>query len=358
METMKTMEPLEMIGPTQPTQPTNPRKRQPRRRRAAYAEFVQHDFFAPPWWRWLRAFALATSPSPKPTSFRDDPMTLDGVGFVRARAGCPASKSQARRHSILSDALAIHSENGTTRWALEAYTLTGLSREAIAGKLGLDVALISVYEEMFFDVRGRLGARDWIARHTFGIGGPSRGFGRGDLGSLWQWVGYTSGEFALDAVRAVTTGVGAENYPQTLRDSIERFHALTQFLAVCTASELHQVYLRMRAREAGAPASAYLIPAQPARGKNRGTPGHGHPNPAVTSDPAPLPPDPAGTVQLLEASWDSRGNAPHYVHVVRLDGKRRRISLGTGAVGRMHELLDRQEQHEQEQGRLEVKVAS
>ncbi len=350
---MKTMKTMKLIDETKPM------KRKPPRRRAAYAEFVRNDFFAPPWWRWWRALALATSPSRQRARLREDQMTLAGVGFIRSRACGSAPKT--RLHCLLSEALSIFSDNGTTRWSIEAYMLTGISREAIADKLGLGVALIGVYEEMFYDVRSRLGARDWVCRHSYGIGGPNRGFQGGGVGSLWRWVGYNAGEFVLDAVRAVTTGIGAENYPQSLRESIERFHALTQFLGVCTGSELNQLYIRLRARETGIPASVYLVPARPThgRGNNRGSPGH--PDSDATGDPAPQPPRTAAEVRLLDAGWETRDNDHHYFHVVQVDGRRRRIWLGSGAIGRMHELLDRQEHHEHQeqhyQGRLDVKAS-
>jgi len=317
------------------------------------ADVMKNDFFAPPWWRWQRAVALATRPVRQSSRWTDDPMTLAAVAFIRSRACGSPREELARNHLPFGEAQSIFDDNGITRWSVEAYTLTGLPANAIADKLGLEPEVIRVYEHFMFDVRPRLSARDWIGKHNYGVGTPT-GFEADHLGPLWRWVGYTAGEYALDAVRAVTTGVGTENYSEVLCESIERFVALTQFLAVCTPGELFRLHHRLRARQTGAPAWVDVAAALPtrSRGNNRRSHSSGSPDSDVERDRAPLNSSVSYERDPSDARWETRGDESHYCTSVTINGKQRRVSLGTGIIGRTHELLDTQELRQQQQQSL------
>jgi len=193
-----------------------------------YADVMKNGFFAPPWWRWQRAFALATRPVRPSSYWTDDPMTLAAVAFIRSRASGSPREELARNHLPFGEAQSIFDDNGMTRWSVEGYTMAGLPADANADKLGLEPEVVRVYSQVMVDVRPRLSARDWICKHNYGFGAPT-GLEPNNLGSLWRWVGYSAGVFALDAVRAVTTGIGTENYPEADRESVERLLALHVF---------------------------------------------------------------------------------------------------------------------------------
>src|SRR5262249_9267603 len=60
-------------------------------------------------------------------------------------------------------------------------------------------------EKLFFAVREKLGAPDWVGRMAVRPGSRSW-VACGDLGEVWRAVGYQGGPIILDVVVAATTG--------------------------------------------------------------------------------------------------------------------------------------------------------
>ena len=126
---------------------------------------------------------------------------------------------------------------------------------AVAAKAGLTAATVGAYADVFFDVRPRLAAPDWVARHV--LGGPDDL--RTDPGALWRWAGYVCGEVGFDAVRAVTTGVGRDRLPPGVAGRVERLVAVLR-LPPGSPRQWFQLQLRPRADATGRPASAVRLP--------------------------------------------------------------------------------------------------
>jgi hypothetical protein len=161
----------------------------------------------------------------------------------------------------------VFEANGEARWAVEAALLARLSDEQSGSKVGLASATVGMYEAVFFDVRARLDAADWITWHVFG--GPGGPFA--DPGSLWRWAGYTLGEAGFDAVRAATTGAGRDRLPPSLVETIELMVAVGRLPAL-PGRRLWQLHLRVLADRAGRPAAAYHQPRRRRKSTTAGRP--------------------------------------------------------------------------------------
>lgn len=94
----------------------------------------------------------------------DDPAILRMSEFLWRRQ---CLKSRARDQlrvfdPALYDAFTVYESGGRARLHLECRILAGQTDQEITAKLRLSPAAINCYEQMFFDVRARLQARDWI----------------------------------------------------------------------------------------------------------------------------------------------------------------------------------------------------
>ena len=130
------------------------------------------------------------------------------------------------------------------------------------------------YEALFFDVRPRLEARDWIMYWVF-CGGPGGVPPPGDDGEIWRWFGYFGGPHVLDEVVAVTRH---PDVPHPRRARIERTIAALRLPAGVPSRRLDQLHLRVMADEVGAGPAAYHVD-RPAGRRRRPT--------VVTTRPRP-----------------------------------------------------------------------
>ena len=161
-----------------------------------------------PAWRWGLARFLEASADPI-EGHSADHIILAAAQFLRDRVNRVPPDSDAQ---VLADAISIFERNERDRWLLEAHLLLKKRLAGISRKLKLNPVVMKLYEKLFFDVRRRLSQTMWIATHAIGSTTPHFGYEDHDLGPIWRIAGYYFGEDVLDAVVAVTTGTGLDNF--------------------------------------------------------------------------------------------------------------------------------------------------
>jgi hypothetical protein len=129
-----------------------------------YALYKRHDPFATPHWRWSRAVWLAKRFS-RASERLDDWPTRRTYHFLRCLGRCQDQREQdevRRDFPDLAGACSIYRENGNVRLELECRVLAGQTNREIAGIMSLPVPVIRTYERIFYCVRHRLHACDWV----------------------------------------------------------------------------------------------------------------------------------------------------------------------------------------------------
>jgi hypothetical protein len=157
-------------------------------------------------WRWQRACWLQET-GQRPDRRLDDAWVARARHFLDALGGGPdgAVPGRAdRRDPAIAQALQLsRADPRFDRWRLEAYLLTAEPLEAVARHCALPAATVRAFHELFFDVRPRLGARDWIALRAL-RSGPGNGCGGEQPGGVWKVCAYAAGPRVLEVVMAVT----------------------------------------------------------------------------------------------------------------------------------------------------------
>jgi hypothetical protein len=152
--------------------------------------------------RWQRANHLARSGLS--VASHDEPETLAALEYLRAAADCrsDADRTQLdRRWPGIAAAVRLYAVDGPGRWAVEARIVAGQSDEQIAALCSLSPETVQWYEALFWRIRDRLSARDWIAARVIGL---RSGFTREQMGRLWCAYAYSAGPIVLGLVIAVT----------------------------------------------------------------------------------------------------------------------------------------------------------
>lgn len=152
-------------------------------------------------WRWQRAVYLAGLP--RLPSDGDDPKTLAVVDYIRGRqrGACCDSSRRVETVAAIDGAITLARSNDRTRWEVEARILARQTDDEIATRTGLAPAVVGWYEVLFFNVRDRLNARDWIICRAIGSGFS---VACQDLGQVLRAVGYLGGPAALDVMLAAS----------------------------------------------------------------------------------------------------------------------------------------------------------
>lgn len=132
---------------------------------------IDHDPLRKPAWRYERAQQIIDHPGKRPTR-KDDLLVHDAVKFYRKKIRMESTgKDISTEHNQLArywgplymaDRLFNSDREGRSRWLLEARILSRQSDEAIVETSPIDAETVRVYEALFFHVRDRLDARDWI----------------------------------------------------------------------------------------------------------------------------------------------------------------------------------------------------
>jgi hypothetical protein len=181
-----------------------------RMRRAAVDRFEALRGFDPhhaPDWRWRAAEGLARdgrAPTPDPRP----PAVAEAAAYLRARG---RSQDDHDRKAVLvrwPDLAAAHRlarEGGPPLWEVQARILARQADAEVAARCGLTLGTVRRYESLFFAVRDRLAAGDWVHVNAIRLGpGPWRTCH--DLGQVWRTLGYHAGPWVLELVLAATTG--------------------------------------------------------------------------------------------------------------------------------------------------------
>jgi hypothetical protein len=158
-------------------------------------------------WRWRKAGRLleldlrwSRRRDDEPT--REAKLYLAGLRRCRRDAGRDAL---ARRMPAVAGAVALRDGEPRLRAAVEARLLAGLPIGVVAARSGLDPGIVERYENLFFNVVDRLGARGWLTHRAIGIH-PGSGPTAGDYCSLWRFFAVSGGPVVLEAVLADTWG--------------------------------------------------------------------------------------------------------------------------------------------------------
>jgi len=124
--------------------------------------------------------------------------------FLEAKAKPRGKKrTNAADYSAIEQAHGIYSVADLKRAELEALLLTATTLNDIAARCEIPVRVVDTYANVFFHVRDRLDAADWI--HTYAIGGGLHDqFGARRTETIWKYVAYTAGRIALNYAMAAT----------------------------------------------------------------------------------------------------------------------------------------------------------
>jgi hypothetical protein len=172
--------------------------------------------------RWLRAGYLAKQgqhPSPE----HDDHWVEQAVQYLTALAACHDDADRqhlAAQMPAVAQAHALHqADPPLLRWAVEARVLADEPAEDIARKCNLLPGGVEAYENLFFDVRDKLGAESWVLCQAIGLNAHA-GLTELDLGVRWKLVGYKRGPLALDALIGHTAGRPWPESPEALGEAL------------------------------------------------------------------------------------------------------------------------------------------
>jgi len=98
-------------------------------------------------------------------------------------------------------AVQLHEQDGPSAWVIEARLLARQSIDEIAGVISVSQDIVSIYEQLFFDVTGRLDAKTYIAKQ---IGLTAAGtYENHHLAAVLKWFGYFGGPIVLDVVAPI-----------------------------------------------------------------------------------------------------------------------------------------------------------
>jgi hypothetical protein len=176
-------------------------------RRRTIEEVHRYDPRLTPDHGWRSAQALArggrdASAGRRPPEVREAAAYLRALG--RAQDGRRRDAVRARWPDLAAaDRLAV--EGGPRNWEVQARILARQSDAEVAARCDLTSGAVGRYESLFFAVRDRLAAGDWVHVNAIRPGpGPWGTFH--DLGQVWRTLGYHGGVWVLDLVVAVTAG--------------------------------------------------------------------------------------------------------------------------------------------------------
>ena len=177
----------------------------------SFMDFRPDNPFRPVDWRWERARQLGSGQSPR--CRWDNKLTLDASRFLRDQepaVGEFGGSGQVDGAREILGALQIRRGVPRRWWELEARILAGQSDEEIGSTLGVSGSIIEAYESLFFSVREKLYASDWVMCHVIG---PKfyEGLSEQDIDIIWKLWAYRGGPLVLDGLIATHDAAHGEN---------------------------------------------------------------------------------------------------------------------------------------------------
>lgn len=159
--------------------------------------WLPDNFYRSPFWRFLRAsyrreHNLAADPA------IDDDWIEVAKDLLAAVEKHDLSRVPPKVHA----AYALWTEDCEPRWLLEAELLTNRTFSDVAAACAVPEAVVDAYHEIFFDVRPKIHARDWIM-HQAVLSTPLNGFAGPQPAGVLKYAAFTGGSRVLEAVAAV-----------------------------------------------------------------------------------------------------------------------------------------------------------
>ncbi|MBQ9691818.1 MAG: hypothetical protein IJV70_01515 [Clostridia bacterium] len=164
------------------------------------------SFNRSPDWKWKRAQSIVSGSGPAATPFWD---TENGCQWIR-RAEAFLQSLAREEDPVINNELIIMYGDIYTAWSiytdtssnyrfeLEGMILARVEREELAVRIDIPIAAITAFEELFFDVRGKLESESYILNYV--IGPDIQRLKESNVGALWKLFGYYQGPEVLRAV--------------------------------------------------------------------------------------------------------------------------------------------------------------
>lgn len=169
-----------------------------------YPAAQEHSLLRPPFWRWERATDLLDNRR-NWSRHRDDDWTHRAMAYLRAMQHLPEQQRAEKLAKIDPDVHVAHQLNaqgGPRHLEIQARLLAGQTVPEVAARVALPEPTVAAFEALFFHVRDRLGAADWITVHALG-----RGSGDPIAAIVLRSCAYYGGLVLLDAVLPYLTGL-------------------------------------------------------------------------------------------------------------------------------------------------------
>jgi len=153
----------------------------------------------PPSWRWGWAQAFVDFGRPRPRNLDDAALAaLRLSSALHGRIG----PNDAHHLATSLAALAVYQGPRQQRDMLDAWLLSGETDAPIGQRLGIEPAVVGDYEQIFYAVRDRLVARDWII--FVACGWPVDPREPRTLASTTKLLAYLGGPLVLEIVLLAT----------------------------------------------------------------------------------------------------------------------------------------------------------
>lgn len=160
----------------------------------------------PPDWRWQRASELLAAESvPNRVGGRvDDAQVVQAREFKRRVDACRTDDDHAELYDALPHAyrawdLYREKEANYFKMEMEARLLTKEPLGHIAGRLGVTITQLKLYENWFFNVRDKLDNKSYIVHRVISKV-LSTHLKPGDTDALWKLYAYFGGPYMLDRI--------------------------------------------------------------------------------------------------------------------------------------------------------------
>ncbi len=162
------------------------------------SDWLPDSFFRSPAWRIFRADYR------REHGLLPDPRIDDGwVEIARKLLSASDACDRSGAATEARFAFAVWQAGRTLQWLLEAQLLTPRPFEEIAALCSLTEPVVEAYHHLFFDVRSRPEATDWVMARAV-RSGPLNNFAGPQPAGLWKFAAFTGGPLVLDVVVAVT----------------------------------------------------------------------------------------------------------------------------------------------------------
>lgn len=170
-------------------------------KQVSISTWLPNSPFRSPAWRWYRANFIHCHGKQLDRRI-DDQSVMRALAFLRSPQQS-TSRTVGASDPDLANALRIFEVSDLfERSMLEAYLLTDEPADVIAQRCQIESSTLTTFHEIFFDVRGRLAAKDWILAQAIG-GGPATLFAGVERAGVLKYTALAGGALALEVTAAV-----------------------------------------------------------------------------------------------------------------------------------------------------------